>query len=171
MVGVALAFMRIFRFALLAAAAATGLFVGAAEVDRQSAERRAFRDHDNERFVRTRVPLDRDWSDRGHYHALRSSRFEIDGRMFITPLTLYARFEPPLIQLEESAIVEGRLRYDERGRYTMSIKSPRLLNYDGAMNMLWPAAWNRAIANRLRRHAPDHPHEIAMIEALVLGRG
>ena len=123
------------------------------------------------RFVTVEAPIRGDWTNRNHIFSLRTTSFRIGAEEFDVPLTVYARFVPPPINREELIRVEGFLRLDDRGRYVLSLKSPRLMTYAGRLSWTNPAAWNRAIANRLRRHAREHPEEIAMIEALVLGRG
>lgn len=124
-----------------------------------------------ERFVTVEVPIEGDWSSRPHFHVLRASRFRANGQEIAAPIALYARFDPVLIAMEHHVRAEGHLRPDRRGGYTMSVKSPRLLSYGDRLPFWSPAAWNRAIANRLRKHADTRPDEIAMIEALLLGRG
>src|SRR5204863_4808648 len=57
------------------------------------------------------------------------------------------------------------------GELTLLVTSPRLLSYRGALSMLDPAAWNRMLANRLRPFANQFPSEVALVEALALGRG
>jgi competence protein ComEC len=87
------------------------------------------------------------------------------------PLTIYARFEPKPIEMEKWIAVEGFLRRNDRGELTIAVKSPRLLEYRGRLSSLDPAAWNRALANRLRPFAARFPTEVALVEALALGRG
>jgi competence protein ComEC len=45
------------------------------------------------------------------------------------------------------------------------------MSYEGTLPRWHPGAWNRALANRLERHATTHPDEMALAQALVLGRG
>jgi competence protein ComEC len=124
-----------------------------------------------DRFITIEAPIAGDWSERRHAFALRANSFRAGGDEFDSPLTIYARFTPPRIGMEELVRAEGFLRLDERGRHVLSVKSRRLLTYAGRLRWFDPASWNRRLAIRLRRHARDHPEEIAMIEALVLGRG
>src|SRR5262249_47130979 len=86
-------------------------------------------------------------------------------------LTIYARFAPKLIAMEKLVRAEGFVRRNDRGELTLLVKSPRLLEYRGALSALDPAAWNRMLANRLRPHAAQFPTEVALVEALALGRG
>jgi len=113
-----------------------------------------------DRFVVIESPIDRDWSCRGDVFILR-----------VPPITIYARFEPKPIEMEKWIRVEGLLRRNDRGELTLTVKSPRLLEYRGALSNLDPAAWNRALANRLRPFAASFPAEVALVEALALGRG
>ena len=156
---------------MLVFAAAVGTITGTSHLDSKRDERSVVSKIAVDAFVRVRAPLQRDWSDRAHFHSLRSSRFEVNGHTFDADLTLYARFAPPVIELEKFVTVEGFLRRDDNGRYSMSVKSARLLSYEGRISAIAPATWNRLMANRLRRHSRTHPRETAMIEALVLGRG
>ena len=45
------------------------------------------------------------------------------------------------------------------------------MSYAGTLPRWHPAAWNRILANRLEPHARDHPEEVALAHALILGRG
>lgn len=120
-----------------------------------------------ERFVSVAAPIDRDWRIRGDAWMLRVARFN----RFAEPLAIYARFDPRPIAMESSVRVEGFLRRNDRGDLTMTVKSPRLMSYEGLLHALDPAAWNRAFANRLRPFARNSPTEVALVEALALGRG
>lgn len=124
-----------------------------------------------ERFTTIVAPIESDWSVRDRYHVLRCSSFEANGVRFDAPISLYARFEPKTIERDAAIRAEGFLRKAKGGRYSMSVKSPRLMSYAGQVSPLAPATWNRIAEQRLRRHAAAYPIEIAMIEALVLGRG
>ena len=117
-----------------------------------------------ERFVTIEAPIDRDWRLRGDANLLRVT---LRG----TPLTIYARFEPEVIRMEKLVRAEGFLRRNDRGELTLLVKSPRLLAYAGTLSWSDPAAWNRALANRLRPFVARFPHEVALVEALALGRG
>ncbi|HYS52933.1 MAG TPA: DNA internalization-related competence protein ComEC/Rec2 [Thermoanaerobaculia bacterium] len=117
-----------------------------------------------DRFTSVQAPIDRDWMRRGDVFVLR---VQYAGR----PLTVYARFSPRPIAMEKWIEVDGFLRPNDRHQLTIAVKSPRLLAYRGRLSHLDPAAWNRALANRLRPYAAKFPTEVAMVEALALGRG
>jgi len=138
---------------------------------RTARERDAFAELHPERFVTIDVPLERDWFKREDSHVLRASRFRANGVAFEQPLAVYARFEPREIAMEADLRAEGFLREGEYGGYTLSLKSPELMSYTGVLPRWHPAAWNRALANRLEPHARTHPDEVALAHALVLGRG
>lgn len=138
---------------------------------RDAEERKAFAAINAERFVTIEAPLDRDWRVRDSAFLLRTESFRADGHLFHAPLAVYARFEPPPIAMEATLRAEGFLRLSERGQYTVSVKSPELMSYEGELPRWHPKAWNRALANRMRRHAATHPDEVALAQALVLGRG
>ncbi|HUP49926.1 MAG TPA: DNA internalization-related competence protein ComEC/Rec2 [Thermoanaerobaculia bacterium] len=159
------------RAATIAGFAALGLLIAAREQTLRSTERRILARLDQERFVTIEAPLQRDWSARPHVFVLGSSRFRVEGGEVRAPLAIYARFLPPPIGMEATIRAEGHLRPDRRGGYTLSLKSARLMGYAGRLSLRSPAAWNRVIANRLREHAAARAEEIAMIEALLLGRG
>src|SRR5438128_11903164 len=53
----------------------------------------------------------------------------------------------------------------------MTVKSARLLTYKGQRSRWQPATWNRQLVLRLRPDAATHPTEVALVEALALGRG
>jgi competence protein ComEC len=138
---------------------------------RTARERDAFAHIHPERFITVEVPLERDWAQRNDSHVLRASHFQANGIAFDQPLAVYARFAPPEIAMEASLRAEGFLREGEYGGYTLTLKSRELLSYTGALRRWHPAAWNRALANRLEPYARDFPEEVALAHALVLGRG
>ena len=126
---------------------------------------------DDDRFVAIEAPIERDWSSRDGSYLLRASHFRANGEPVDAPLAIYTRFEPPEIAMEKIVRAEALLRLDEHGQYVASVKAPQLLAYDGRLAWWHPATWNRALANRLEPHAREHPVEVAMAQALVLGRG
>ncbi|HEX6097920.1 MAG TPA: DNA internalization-related competence protein ComEC/Rec2 [Thermoanaerobaculia bacterium] len=138
---------------------------------RTARERDAFAQIHPERFITVTAPLERDWAQREDSWVLRTSRFEANGVAFEQPLAIYARFAPPEIAMESHLGAEGFLREGEHGGYTLTLKSRELLAYTGALPRWHPAAWNRALANRLEPHARELPEEVALAHALVLGRG
>lgn len=136
--------------------------------ERREAE--AFKGLDPDRFVTVVIPLERDWAERGDSHVLRASHFTIHQSRFSAPINVYARFTPPDIAMQSHLRAEGFLRLTEAG-YSLTVKAPPLLSYEGALRPWHPAAWNRALANRLRAHASRYPAEVALAHALILGRG
>ncbi len=144
---------------------------------REMRERLAFEAVDDEAFATIDAPIERDWttlegaSTAPRSFALRASHFRANGVDFDAPVSIYAREEPPEIGMESSIHAEGFLRVGEHGDYVVSVKSPRLMSYAGRLSWWQPAAWNRALANRLERQAAAHPDEVALAQALVLGRG
>src|SRR5437867_1226740 len=114
----------------------------------------------DDRFVVIEARIDRDWRRRGDVSVLR-----------VEPVTIYARFEPKPIEMEKSIRVQGLLRQNDRGELTLTVKSPRLLEYRGALSKFDPASWNRALDNRLRPFVTAFPAEVGLVEALALGRG
>ncbi|HVR37885.1 MAG TPA: DNA internalization-related competence protein ComEC/Rec2 [Thermoanaerobaculia bacterium] len=135
---------------------------------REAREHAAFARIDSDRFVTVEAPIDRDWSPRGATFLLRARSFRANGIAFDAPLSIYARFEPPPIALCARVRAEGFLHVSERG-YTLTVKAPLLLAYEGELSSLDPAAWNRKLAQGIRANGP--PEEAALIEAIVLGRG
>jgi len=148
--------LRRIRVALIVLCAALGIIAGSAKPSPVAVE--------EDRFTRIAAPIDRDWTRRGDVFVLRVQYAD-------RPLTIYARFVPKPIAMEKWIEVEGFLRTNDRGELTIAVKSPRLLAYRGRLSNLDPAAWNRALANRLRPYASKFPTEVAMVEALALGRG
>ena len=151
--------------------AALGVVLALSSQQRTSIERSAFESLDSARFVTVSVPLERDWAPRDSSFVLRASRFEAGGIAFETPVSVYARFEPPEIGMESALRAEGFLKRSDRGEYSIGVKSPALLSYHGQLRWWDPAAWNRALANRLERYAGQYPEEVALAQALALGRG
>lgn len=149
--------------------AALGIYLSLGVAQRHQRETAVFTSIDESRFTTIDAPLDRDWSPRGSSFVLRTRGFTANGRRFDAALRIYARFPPPPMQLESHVRAEGFLRRNERGDYSLTLKSPRLMSYHGELR--GPARWNRLLANRLRPHAEKHPTEVALVEALALGRG
>ena len=114
----------------------------------------------SDRFVVIEASIDHDWSPRGASFALRTDR-----------CTIYARFVPPPIGMHTTIRAEGFLRRNEDGELTLSVKSPRLMSYSGELPAWSPRRWNRALAMRIEPLAAEHPTEVALIDALALGRG
>jgi competence protein ComEC len=162
---------RMFLFAAL------GILLALHVASREGRERAAFEGFHPERFVTVVVPLERDWkaldAPSGDEAAflLRASHFRANGVAFDAPIGVYARFEPRAMTMEEELRAEGFLRLSEHGGYTLSVKSAELMSYAGELPRWHPAAWNRALANRLERHAAERRDEVALAQALVLGRG
>ncbi|HEX6085990.1 MAG TPA: DNA internalization-related competence protein ComEC/Rec2 [Thermoanaerobaculia bacterium] len=151
--------------------AALGIFLSLQLQSRIAREHAAFDRIDPDRFITIEAPLERDWSPRDEAYVLRASRFTAGGTAFDTPIAIYARFPPPEMAMEATVGAEGFLRRNERGEYSLGVKSPALLAYKGALPRWHPRAWNRALANALERHAGEHGDEVALAQALVLGRG
>jgi competence protein ComEC len=150
---------------------ALGLLLFARDGSRLEREHAVFQRILPDRFVQVEVPLERDWAARDESFVLRAESFVVDGEPFGTPIAVYARFEPPEIEMEATLKAEGFLRQSEWGHYTFSIKALQLMSYEGRLAWWHPAAWNRALANRLEPHAEAHPDEVALAQALLLGRG
>lgn len=157
-----------FKHALFAA---IGILLALHVQHRDTRELAAFASFDPGQFVTVEIPLDRDWSERDESHVLRASHFRANGVPFETPIAIYARFAPPQIAMQETLHAEGFLRRNERNEFTLGIKSPALLSYRGALRWWQPKAWNRALANALESHADIYPDEVALAQALLLGRG
>lgn len=138
---------------------------------RHREDRAAFAAIDEERFVTIDAPIDRDWATRDSTFLLRTATFTANGHRFEAPLSIYARFEPPPIEMQATIRAEGFLRLSERGQYTVGVKSTELMTYEGELPRWHPRAWNRALANRLRKHRATRHEEVALAQALVLGRG
>lgn len=118
-------------------------------------------------FATVDAPLDRGWSARG---TLRVAHFRANGIAIDQPLTFYARFAPPPIGMTTSIHAQGFLHRSDNGQWSLTLKSPRLMSYHGELHRLDPARWNRALATRIEPLVRMHPHEVALVEALALGR-
>jgi competence protein ComEC len=172
LIAVLLLAMRRPRWAVVCAAAAVGGFIAVHQTAVRADETRALAAMSGAGFVVIEAPIDRQWMPRGDAFVLRVPRFTVSPHIrFEQPLTIYARFEPPPMAMEKRIRVEGFVRANERGEWMMTVKSPRLLEYRGAMSPFDPAAWNRALSNRLGPFAARYASEVALVEALALGRG
>lgn len=159
------------RAAMIAFALAGGIAVALHAQAFRAREARALAALPRDRFVTIEAPIDRDWSSRSGAHVLRVRRFRANGIDFAQPLAIATRFEPPPIELQAVVRAEAFLRQNERGDCVANVKSPRLLAYAGAVRWWRPSTWNRALANRLRPFAQSRPTEVALVEAIALGRG
>lgn len=126
---------------------------------------------DPDRFASIEAPLEHGWAERDGSWLLRTSRFSVNGRTIDEPLAIYIRFEPLPIRMESTVRLEGALRRGERGGWYVSVKSPQLIRFDGELPRWHPASWNRMLAHRLAPWATRYPDEVALAEALLLGRG
>lgn len=151
--------------------AAFGVLLATGVADRRAAERSHVASLHPERFVKIEAPLERGWAARDDSFVLRSPQFAAAGVPIDVPVAIYARFQPPPISTESHVRIEGFLRENDHGEYVVSAKSAELLSYEGALPRWHPAAWNRMLANRLDRHLDTHPEEVALAQALLLGRG
>jgi competence protein ComEC len=113
-----------------------------------------------DRFVTIETAIDHDWSPRGTSFVLRTER-----------CTIYTRFAPPPIAMHTTIRAEGFLRRNENGELALIVKSPRLMSYRGELPWWSPRRWNRGLAMRIEPLARDYPTEVALIDALALGRG
>ena len=159
--------VRRVSFAFAVAALAGGIAAAAHQHAVRAANAAALNALPRDRFVRVEAPIDADWRQRGDSYALRCQRSTANGQ----PITIYARFEPPPIALERSVVAEGFVSRNDRGEALMTVKSPRLLRYEGERSRWQPATWNRQLVLRLRPFAAARPTEVALVEALALGRG
>ncbi len=150
--------------ALAVVALAAGIAAAAHQQAVRAANTAALSAMPSDRFVTIEAPIDGDWRQRGDSYALRT-------RWRGMPLTIYARFEPPPIALESAVVAEGFVRRNDRGEATMTVKSPKLMRYEGGRSNCQPSTWNRQLILRLRPFAATHPTEVALVEALALGRG
>lgn len=151
--------------------AAAGILLSIRVEARAGAERLQLEALDDDRFVVIEAPLERGWAARDDSFVLRASRFRANGIEVSSPVSIYVRFDPPPIDMEASVVAEGFLRENEHGLHNVSVKSVELLSYRGRLSLWHPAAWNRMLANRLDRSLATHPEEVALAEALLLGRG
>jgi competence protein ComEC len=125
---------------------------------------------DDTRFVTITAPLDHDWTLR---NTLRVERFSVvpATQLIAQPLTIYARFVPRPIGTHTTVRAEGFLHRNERGVWSLTLKSERLMAYSGELRSFDPQRWNRALTMRIEPLADRYPTEVALIEALALGRG
>jgi competence protein ComEC len=154
--------LRVSQAARFAFALACGIAISTHVAHLRDRENRAA--VDDTRFITVTAPLDHDWTLR---NTLRVDRFNETNQ----PLTIYARFAPPPIAMHTTVRAEGFLRRSERGAWSLTLKSERLLSYSGELRWFDPQRWNRALTARIEPLANDHPTEVALIDALALGRG
>lgn len=170
-VAVLLVALRKARLAMLCLALAGGVYAAAHGRARSVEDDRRIAPLIADRFITVIAPIDHDWAVRGDAYLLRCQTFVADGAMIDQPLTIYTRFSPQTIAMERFVRAEGFLRRSERSEVVLTVKSSRLMSYEGELNRFTPAAWNRALANRIRPFAATFPTEVALVEALALGRG
>ena len=64
-----------------------------------------------------------------------------------------------LLSVRPAGVAQAVKVQSPSGDLVLTVKSPRLMSYEGSLNRLTPAAWNRALANRVRPFAASHPTE------------
>lgn len=159
------------RASIAFAAIAAGVAMAAVIAARDARESVFVRRLATDRFVIVSAPIDRGWMPREKGWAMRVTDAMIDGTAIAKPLTIIARFPPRDVAMHARIVVEGFLRIDESGELSVPVKSPRLLRYEGELDPRLPATWNRALSNRIGAFADEYPEEVALAEALALGRG
>lgn len=170
-IGVLLLALRRPRLAMVVLALAGGMFAGAREEAQRARELASVARLSNGVFAVVEAPLDRDWAARPGAFVLRVGRFQVNGIEIAQPLVITAPFPPPPIGMNANVRVEAAVRVSDRGDFVAHLKSPRLLAYTGRLPWWLPSTWNRALAERLRPYERDHPVEVALVEAIALGRG
>ncbi|HET7710572.1 MAG TPA: ComEC/Rec2 family competence protein, partial [Thermoanaerobaculia bacterium] len=149
---------------------AAGLLIGARQRSIRTDEAIAFHRADPERFVEVEAPVIGVWSRRGSAFFLKADSFTAAGYRFRSPLLLYLGQEPPEPGLASVIRFQGFLRQNDRGQFTASIKSPRLIEYADPLPWWHPQRWNRELAGRIAPLAKEHPEAVAIVEAVALGR-
>ncbi len=158
------------RLALVVFALSAGMVLGTHDGSRRASERAAIEHLPSGAFATVEAPLDHDWAARPGAYVLRVRRFRVNGTGIGQPLAITAPFAPPAIGMSAGVRLQASVRLNERGEFTAHVKSPRLLEYSGRLPWWHPATWNRALAERLRPYAREHPAEVALVEAVALGR-
>lgn len=125
----------------------------------------------SDRFTTIDVPIEREWTEREQSFLLRASRFRANGIDVDAPISVYARFDPREIAMQRTLHAEALLHLSDRREFIATIKAEQLMSYSGTMPWWHPSTWNRALAMRLARRACDYPDEVALAQALLLGRG
>jgi len=162
--------LRRVRWALLALALAGGVLASAHRASVRARDDSQLARIDADRFAVIEAPIEREWRPRGNLFALRADRFVVNGIAIEQPVAIYTRFEPPPIAMHARIRAEGFIHRGDRGELSLTVKSPRLMTYTGALSPYAPAAWNRMLASRIRPLAREHSTEVALVEALALGR-
>jgi competence protein ComEC len=126
---------------------------------------------DPDRFVTIELPLERDWAERDGTWMVHGNSFIADGITVEEPISVYVRFAPPAIAMEQTLRAEALLRPADHGGWSASVKSAELMAYRGELVWWKPATWNRKLARRLETQSERYPGEVALAEALLLGRG
>ena len=170
-IGVLVALLRHPRCAIAALVLAAGIASAAHARAVADRERRFVARETVDRFVEVEAPIDREWMARGSVFMLRVARFRADGVEIRQPLAVLTRFAPAWIDLQDTVVAEGLLRANEQNDLTLTVKSPRLLRYAGRVPWWAPSTWNRVLDHRLRPFLRQYPTEVALVEALALGRG
>jgi competence protein ComEC len=166
------------RPALVAALFATGLLVATSTARRAAREDADLGALAPDRFASVEAPIRRGWRRDSHEHfSLVADRFSaIEGGQHIAverTLVVTASFTPASIETEAVVAGEGFLRCGEGGTCFLSIKSPRLMHYEGLLSSWSAAGLNRRMNNALARIAAGHPRHrraVVLAQAIALGR-
>lgn len=170
-IAVLLLALRRARVAMIVLALAGGMFVTMHEETLRARDRAALAHLPDGEFAIIEAPIDHDWAARAGAYLLHVRHFRANGIEVAQPLTITARFVPPPIGMGAYVRIEAVLHTSERGELLAHVKSPRLLAYRGRLPWWLPAAWNRALTLRLEPYGTSYPTEVALVEALALGRG
>ena len=168
---------RATRSAIVAACLLVGILVGQGEMRGKRRDLHAVSRIGTERFATIRGQIVRDWepTEEGG-HRLELKAFEIltaPGIPISGPLTIYSMSAPPDAELAQWVVVEGFLQSGHNAKLSMSVKSLRLISYQGRIRCWTPRCWNRRINHRLvglARRDPPRSRPIALVRAVALGR-
>lgn len=161
------------RVTLLLLCCALGFFTGTRHANITERDSRILEALNEEQFVRIEAPLTRDWQSQNESSLLRSASFRLIqpiSREIDQPLLIVAATTPPPFQTQSFVRAEGFLRRTERGRYTLHVKSSRLISYGGNQHWWDPASWNRRLSKGLAAYSGSDARAVALMQAVALGQ-
>lgn len=161
------------RVTLLLLCCALGLYTGTRHAHTTERDSRILAALSEEQFVQIEAPLTREWQSRNESFLLRAASFRLTqpiSRAIDQPLLIVAAAVPPSFETQSVVRAEGFLRRTERGRYTLHVKSARLISYEGEQHWWDPASWNRRLSRGLAAYAESDRRAVALMQAVALGQ-
>ncbi|HEY5610131.1 MAG TPA: hypothetical protein VIL97_02905, partial [Thermoanaerobaculia bacterium] len=91
-----------------------------------------------DRFVTVSAPIGRGWEEGPHRRRLEAHEFDLEGTSVNAPLSIYLPSTAPEVGQAARIVAEGFLSKSDRDTYSLSVKSSRLIRYEGTLSLAHP---------------------------------